>query len=1062
MRFWGIVIVCVSFLVQGALAQKLALVVSDPEAATAADLLTAELSKTHGIQVLERGEISRILLEKHLIGPQKDNTLGQILGADGLLILERRKNGTNQTLDIRLVAVKPGVVLARHEYLYPVPEIAHWSEVAAAQFVPLLPKLSVVPEDAVRISILNVRSPTQSPESTLLDREVTLLLSRRLMHEKAIFVLERSQLGGAALEKAFQREDTQFWNGSYLVEGAINPDGYASNIVRIRLHLKTPEASADESFEASSPPSGLPRVMDDLVQRLLRRVTAHNSPNTWQPEEEANRYYEEAKWALRWGMFTEAESASESAWALGRHDADTARARVLAYSGESQTDGPGATVYLDEQRLSFDRPSPPWKLDAARESLNAFLGLNSFVTGLGMTNTWWIDAGSIAVVKSSELLEEFYWTSNARTGLEDKLDDLRGLVRQSADLIMAHALKHFNANSSPPDILAKDFYNFERPDIFDVAGDYGGLWQETFEQGVAFFKKLRRNDITPNKIWDKIYHREPEHPPLADWHSFDLAKGRKIWAEFLRPSDSGTATAPGVILNRSIPKEITATEWIDRQRDFLRTNTTFNLGEFTTIFWLERYRYTTNQARELLGLLASYRTNLSATTNVVGDAQESHLKGLEARLKVYEQPFVPQPGSRTNLQMRIPEPPSASTNTILVTNLWKLLTTALEPKAYPEVQVTSHIFRENKMWLRVHYSSYTQTSDENGGAFSVNSRDCVLSIDPLTSHHTVIQLPEKNWDPGEQDLEVLNGVIYASTPETVNKYDAARKSWNSFPIKFQKHPRLQVVGRRLFAIAPDSIAEIETRSGSVRVVASARRRPQINLLDSLTSLEAAILGAGPNNGLRVYLEGAVYDLSETNCSQVVTLPFSCTAQNLLNGFLFNKEADAQNRWGLYFLPSFSTNLQHCLDTPPILAPGNTSATLNPPPTWKLPAQIDLTEGLGFAQTNGLSFLNLHFALTITKEGKLILRSKNGRHANLVYCGDGLPQAIVLPVIFDLDRGPIPEARALGAMGFPKMWIETTPSEIVIGNEAWLGFWRISFGQIEKAVQNEISKAAGRL
>ena len=67
---------------------RLALVVDAPSASTAADVLTAELSKRGGLQLLERAEMARVSREQGLSVSNQDYLkLGQILGADGLLLL---------------------------------------------------------------------------------------------------------------------------------------------------------------------------------------------------------------------------------------------------------------------------------------------------------------------------------------------------------------------------------------------------------------------------------------------------------------------------------------------------------------------------------------------------------------------------------------------------------------------------------------------------------------------------------------------------------------------------------------------------------------------------------------------------------------------------------------------------------------------------------------------------------------------------------------------------------------------------------------------------------------
>jgi hypothetical protein len=63
-----------------------------------------------------------------LSAANKDNLkLAQILGADGLLLLDAAKEGTNQFLTARLVAVKPGVVVGSFRSPWPVPDPIQWA-----------------------------------------------------------------------------------------------------------------------------------------------------------------------------------------------------------------------------------------------------------------------------------------------------------------------------------------------------------------------------------------------------------------------------------------------------------------------------------------------------------------------------------------------------------------------------------------------------------------------------------------------------------------------------------------------------------------------------------------------------------------------------------------------------------------------------------------------------------------------------------------------------------------------------------------------------------------------
>jgi hypothetical protein len=68
--------------------------------------------------------------------------------------------------------------------------------------------------------------------------------------------------------------------------------------------------------------------------RILNGLSQSGSAPEWKPEQEAERYFEEAKWAMRWKLYREAQVASEASWALGRMNKETARLRISAWTAD--------------------------------------------------------------------------------------------------------------------------------------------------------------------------------------------------------------------------------------------------------------------------------------------------------------------------------------------------------------------------------------------------------------------------------------------------------------------------------------------------------------------------------------------------------------------------------------------------------------------------------------------------------------------------------------------------------------------------------------------------------
>jgi hypothetical protein len=104
---------------------RLALIAETTDASAPVDVLTAEFSQNGQINLLERNEIEKVYREQALSSANQDYLkLGQVLGADGLLLIRAKrvisaspaigagfaaKQKPEFDLSVQLIAVKPGV-----------------------------------------------------------------------------------------------------------------------------------------------------------------------------------------------------------------------------------------------------------------------------------------------------------------------------------------------------------------------------------------------------------------------------------------------------------------------------------------------------------------------------------------------------------------------------------------------------------------------------------------------------------------------------------------------------------------------------------------------------------------------------------------------------------------------------------------------------------------------------------------------------------------------------------------------------------------------------------------
>lgn len=477
---------------------RLALVTESSEAMTAADILTAQLSSEQKIHLLERDEIGKVYREQGMSEANRDDLkLGRILGADGLLLLNVVRTPQATNLTSRLIAVKPGMVLTDGSFPWPLKDTSQWAESVSTYLDSFLPKLTVLAKDAIPLSIVNLRAAVSSADEQEVERQLKLLTIQRLSQERQLFVLERQRMQLLSEEKQLKSDETAFWDGSYLLDGIVDQNGYSRDTVAINARLIPPKGGTPLSFEVSGSRTNLAEVVNRLAAKVTELLKVNSTVPQWSAAKEAEQYFQEAKWALKWGIYPEAQAAVDSAWALGKRDTDCAIVRVKAYilqvtanivgyqTGESSYDclggygpnnrplGPpvnksvvearikqianehsygihGKTNFVASQNLwvfdyvSADRPPDPKNIEYALHALDLYyqfsrnspddlLKVGSQETG--WANSEWYNLGIADLDAASMVLQNFNFVPEAQKSVADRLADLRALARSVADWI---------------------------------------------------------------------------------------------------------------------------------------------------------------------------------------------------------------------------------------------------------------------------------------------------------------------------------------------------------------------------------------------------------------------------------------------------------------------------------------------------------------------------------------------------------------------------------------------------------------------------------------------------
>ena len=446
---------------------RLAIVSESTDTVAAADLLTAELSKNDGVQLLERTEIEKVIREQQLSLNNLDCLkLGHLLGADGLLALQSVAEGTNLFLSVQLVAVKPGVILTDESFGRPAQDASAWSANIVGHLEPLLPKLGVLPQDAIPISVVNFHAGVRTAEAAELERQIFFLTVERLVREKRLFVLERKRMQALSEEKEISGTEAEpFWNGKYLLDGAIDRNGFNPDVVTISARL-IPPGGSPVLIEASGSRTNCVEVVNQLAGKVLVALKLDASPAAWNTVDEADKFFKEAQWNLAWKIFPQARQSAEAAWALGKHDADCRNLRVRTFMSPPDS----GVIYFPPRA----KPSPE-KIDDAIQAARLF---QEFSRNMPLDepkpDSDWYKLGLENLTIATRVLQQFNWSPEFYEPVADKLAELRAQARAMAELLSRAPSVHNSYFVGSRKVKYDDLHHFEeQPSIYGLKVEGG-------------------------------------------------------------------------------------------------------------------------------------------------------------------------------------------------------------------------------------------------------------------------------------------------------------------------------------------------------------------------------------------------------------------------------------------------------------------------------------------------------------------------------------------------------------------------------------------------------------
>jgi len=1108
-------------------------IISNPKSdANAAATLSVELSKFGNLELFERDEIDKVRREQSLsAGNQDCLKLGRIIGADGLLLLESTRAGTNQFLTTRLIAVKPGVILSSARFLQPFNPV-EWAPGFARQISAFAPKLSVLAKDAIPISIVGIRSSVKSKESEEMERALTALAIEELSREPKLFVLERRRMQLLSSEKEFNgMEDSPFWNGSYLLDGVIDRDSYSRDVLKLNIRLVPPQGAEPMLIELACPRTNFPQIVPQLKAKVIEALKLNSSAPAWNPENESEQYFEDAKWAMKWGLLDEAQSACEASWALGKNTPELAELRIRVYleKGTPQQIGwyvmnpthPGFAPDFSRLQpavrafeLFQQNIRPAWETQGS-PSTNAYLLAVDLLEG------------------ASQLLQQFYAHPESRAGNEDELAELRLLARQTCALMEKHRWPYKVYPKHRMFIYGnKDIAVSENPSLADIELRSGGFWCETPDDCISIYRKYANAGFLHKR---GLF----ESPVIIAWRAADLPRTSRLWHEFIQElcgSTNNLVNVEGYYLAyagvaRDDSKERAARaslfqaavqgasdfamarlsidlatdinhliyqdnkEKIDAaakfHRDFtdavsdgfkkrelanmkayLTTNTVFDQKSFETVFYSYPrdydFQFQAADVIPLLPLLDEYETRLKQGNTPASSRQFKDAAYFIQRARTWCQNVI-QPEQKT-ATYTVPAKPSfsfAESDCFQVNHFWSIPYQRLDCRSdgIPDATILHAMFRGGKIWLNV--------ASDAGSA----PRRTLFAVNPSNFKADIIEVPFKN----SGQFEVLGESLYLSTDAGLKRYAFREQTWEDLNIPVETggwgHCHLSLVDGRLFLTTSDTIIELKEGKKESLILASARRRPAANVLDTLDQYGSPTIFPGPGHSLRAMINGKIYTSDETAASwtETAVLPHS----NGMGGFdsfdegcLFRQvTADQKTFW--WGMPNNRSSLERLLSEKKADYEMPASGTIyfsraassaDETTYWSHPLGVPLQAARVTTSGDTIWFLANRLILEGYNHGEATLKKQMGSHAVLVSFRNGQAQAKVTPLCFffrsESDRdcawvatdaeGGGQHVRFSTPQGFreeitigPSLFFATSQGLVVTGRHI-PGFWLIPF------------------
>jgi hypothetical protein len=838
-------------------------VISDAGTKDLASLLTAEVSSSEALTLIDRDSIAKIGDEAKVqqMAGADATALGKLLAADGLLFLEQRPDG----MHVRLTAVNIGYAL----FDEPVPAgpdsrqeakaLAHLLEIDA-------PKLKLDATHGVPISVLNLRADFATAESLKLERDLTLLVEGQLAAVPEYVVLERRHAWDLGFERSLESKQAPLLEGAFVVDGTLSQS--APGEITVHLRIRPPHSEPLESVL-----KGTTTDQTGLAQNVvtaIKKATGSSSTAEWRPETEAHEYLLEGIWGWQHKVTNPALEALDAAELLGE------KAPQL-FAVRSEVLGAIASADLKIQNGRIILPDGPPALPSDQRTATIIRAIQDAARFTEIKNapqpspdpavlaaTQWIDPASTIIPLTSNILvlldrDDPTQSSTVRTGLRDltKFDPGHG------------TLGPFHANGYAG---TRDLYLEEWPATLEeqlaayrIVCANPNDWVPTvmMQDSAGFCSRFLKTADDQRKQFDAVVQSLQDLPSAQTRYllimscSRDPAVADKAYQAYLGvlwtqrdafvktrsyvPDWACSRELPDQVKRRNAKAALPLLHYVLANRDRLDG---YDIP--LTLLW-QPAGWSREDAASLWKEYQAYKARVAVDT-------------LDAYFQIFERPFVQQ---FPDLAVAAPPPSPGSSTALVVTKFWYPWRYTSAPAGYYYggiVAANGHYVWDNfqkqatKMLVRINLddfscSSFPDPTPEGSNAFSFCATpDALYAVGETKGH---------DGSGGPLAFEIA-------------RLDPTAGSWATQQLPDCSSAKVYGAGTSLYLFLTsraagneDVIDRYDWDKNQVTLLASTRRQPAQNQFDNRTQLVYAQIYAGPEGKPCLTTMDGTYFVQET-------------------------------------------------------------------------------------------------------------------------------------------------------------------------------------------------------